>query len=121
MIAPACERIVFQHSNRTPRGKAYRAQHVANVRYYYRLPNSPKCKDSITLEQTAKELQVSTTLIKRLIRQKILPAKQVVKCAPWIIRREDLAVEAVQRQVQAARGGYRLPQIAMGQQELPFK
>jgi len=106
---------------RTPHGKTFRAHHVANVRHYHRLPNFPKCRDWITLEQAAKALEVSTTLIKRLIRQKILPAKQVVKCAPWIIRREDLALDAVQRQIKAARGGYRLPTIAMGQQELPLK
>jgi DNA invertase Pin-like site-specific DNA recombinase len=106
---------------RTPHGKPWRSQHVANVRYYYRLPNFPKCRDWVTLEQAAKELHVSDTLIKRLIRQKVLPAKQVVKYAPWIIRREDLASSGVKRQIQAARGGYRLPQIAMGQQELPMK
>jgi hypothetical protein len=106
---------------RTPHGKTWRVHHVSNVRYYYRLPNFSKGKDWLTLEQATEELHVSTTLLKRLIRQKILPARQIVKCAPWIIRREDLTSEPVQRQIKAARGGYRLPQIAMGQQEFPFK
>ena len=48
-----------------------------------------------------------------------LPARQVVKFAPWIIAKKDLLLAAVQEQIKAARrGGHRLPQILLGQGRL---
>jgi hypothetical protein len=34
-------------------------------------------------------LAVSETVIRRLIKQRVLPAKQVVESTPWIIARQD--------------------------------
>ena len=61
---------------RTGTGKAWRAHSIASVRYQYRLPNFPKGKDWLTLKQAAKQLQVSETVVKRLIAQGMLPASQ---------------------------------------------
>src|SRR5580700_3396589 len=69
-----------------------------------------------------RELQVSDTVVKRLIRERVLPAKQVVKFAPWIIEKNNLLSPAVQQQVKAARrGGHRLPQIVLGQGQLSLE
>src|ERR1700746_36747 len=76
----------------------------------------------ITQEEAARELQVSDTVVKRLIRERVLPAKQVVKFAPWIIEKKDLLLPAVQQQVKAARrGSHRLPQIVLGQGQLSLE
>jgi hypothetical protein len=76
----------------------------------------------VTQEEAARELQVSNTVVKRLIRQRILPATQVVRYAPWIIAKTDLLLAAVQEQVKAARrGGHRLPQILLGQGQLSLE
>jgi hypothetical protein len=88
---------------RTGTGKTWRAHSVASVRYQYRLPNFPKAKDWLTLGQAADQLEVSETVVKRLITQGTLPASQVVPLAPWIMRRADLALAAVQAEVQAIR------------------
>ena len=88
---------------RTGTGKTWRAHSVASVRYQYRLPNFPKGKDWLTLRQTAEQLEVSETVVKRLITQGTLPASQVVPSAPWIIRRTDLDLAAVHAEVQAVQ------------------
>jgi hypothetical protein len=64
---------------------------------------------------------VSDTVIKRLIREQVLPATQVVQCAPWVIDRKDIELPAVQAQVQAVQCGRRLPPIVPGQAQLPLE
>ena len=88
---------------RTGTGKTWRAHSVACVRYQYRLPNFPKEHAWLTLEQAAVQLGVSATVIRRLIAQGTLPASQVVPSAPWIIAASDLALLAVQTEVQAVQ------------------
>jgi hypothetical protein len=88
---------------RTGTGKAWRAHSIASVRHQYRLPNFPKGKDWLTLKQAAARLQVSETVVKRLISQGTLPASQAVPSAPWVIRRTDLNLGAVQAEVHTVR------------------
>jgi DNA invertase Pin-like site-specific DNA recombinase len=88
---------------RTGTGKTWRAHSVACVRYQYRLPNFPKDHAWLTLAQAAVQLGVSATVIRRLIAQGTLPASQVVPSAPWIIDASDLALLAVQTEVQAVQ------------------
>ena len=64
---------------------------------------------------------MSDTVIKRLIREQVLPATQVVQCAPWVIYRKDLELPAVQAQVQAVHCGRRLPLIVPGQGQLALE
>jgi hypothetical protein len=106
---------------RTGTGKTWRAHSVANLRYTQRLPNYPKGKDWLTVEQTAAVLHVSATVIRRLIKQRILPAKQVVAATPWIIARHDLELPRVQAEVQAVRQGRHLPKTSPDQGEFPWK
>jgi hypothetical protein len=94
---------------RTGTEKTWRAHSVASVRYPYRLPNFSKAKDWLTLGQAAEQLEVSETVVKRLITQGTLPASPVVPLAPWIIRRADLALSAVQAEGPAVRASRRRP------------
>jgi hypothetical protein len=75
----------------------------------------------LTQEQAARELQVSDTVVKRLIREGILPATHVVECAPWVIERKDLALPAIQGQVKAVKCGRKLPWTAPGQQQFALQ
>ena len=75
----------------------------------------------VTREQAAELLKVSNTVIRRLIREQVLPATQVVHCAPWVIDRQDLELPAVQAQVQAVHCGRRLPLIVPGQGQLSLE
>lgn len=106
---------------KTGAGQSWRLHSVHNTRYYYRLPNHRNSKDWLTVEQTAIQLKVSHTVIRRLIRERILPAKQVVESTPWIICREDLALPAVQAAVAAVHSGRQPKKHNPHQTTLPFE
>jgi DNA invertase Pin-like site-specific DNA recombinase len=107
---------------KTGQEKTWNASRVAGLRGYHKIAPFQKQDDWITQEEAARELQVSDTVVKRLIRERVLPAKQVVKFAPWIIEKKDLLLPAIQQQVKAARrGGHRLPQIVLGQGQLSLE
>jgi excisionase family DNA binding protein len=105
----------------TGTGKTWRAHSVANLRHYHRLPNYEKGVDWLTIELAAKMLEVSHTVIRRLIAEGTLPATQVVPRAPRIIARESLSLPPVQAAVQAVHQGRQLRKPTPGQQEFPWK
>jgi DNA invertase Pin-like site-specific DNA recombinase len=106
---------------KTGQEKSWNASRVAGLRGYHNIEPFQKQDGWVTQQQAAEELKVSDTVIKRLIRQQVLPATQVVLCAPWVIDRKDLELPAVQAQVQAVHHGRRLPQIVPGQGQLPLE
>lgn len=106
---------------KTGAGKSWRLHSVHNTRYYYRLPNYRNSKDWLTVEQTAIELKVSHTVIRRLIRERTLPAEQVVESTPWIIGREDLTLPAVQSAIKAVHAGRQPKKQSPDQTTLPFE
>jgi hypothetical protein len=106
---------------RTGTGKTWRAHSVSSLRYTHRLPNYIKGKDWLTVEQTAAALEFSETVIRRLVKQRILPANQVIESTPWIIARDDLELRRVQAEIQAVRQGRRLPKTSPDQGEFPWE
>jgi excisionase family DNA binding protein len=56
-----------------------------------------------TLEEAAAVLKVSEATVRRLIQEKILPATQHCKGAPWVIRARDLDGETVRRAADSRR------------------
>jgi excisionase family DNA binding protein len=56
-----------------------------------------------TLLEAAEALAVSTSTVLRMIRAGILPANQLCKGAPWIIRHCDLQHNDVRREAMARR------------------
>jgi DNA invertase Pin-like site-specific DNA recombinase len=107
---------------KTGQEKTWNASRVAGLRGYHKIAPYQKQDGWVTQEEAARELQVSDTVVKRLIRERVLPARQVVKFAPWIIEKKDLLLPAVQQQVKAARrGGHSLPQIVLGQGQLSLE
>jgi hypothetical protein len=67
------------------------------------------------MRQAAETLGTSDASVRQLIEQKTLPARQVVKFAPWMIERAHLMLPAVHRAVRLIQTGRR-PSIARGQQ-----
>jgi DNA invertase Pin-like site-specific DNA recombinase len=106
---------------RTGAGKTWRAHSVQNVRYHHRLPKYTKGMDWLTVEGAATTLEVSETVIRRLIKDRTLPARQVIALAPWIIARADLDLPAVQAAVRAVRQGRQLPKTSPEQGEFLWK
>ena len=114
-------RILNRLRYRTGLGLTWRSSRVAGVRKHHGIPPYDHHPDRLTLEQVAEILEVSNTVVRRLIEDQVLPARQVVAYAPWVIRREDLALPAVQAAVQAVRAGLKRPRTDSGHPELPFK
>jgi hypothetical protein len=61
------------------------------------------------MQQAAVALSVSDAVIRRLVMQKTLPAKQIVKFAPWMIERAHLDLPAVHRAIRLVHTGRRDP------------
>jgi len=106
---------------KTGQEKTWKASRVAGLRGYHEIEPFQRQDGWVTQEQAARELKVSDTVIKRLIRERILPATQVVNFAPWVIDRKDLELPAVQAQVQAVHCGRRLPPIVASQGQLSLE
>ena len=106
---------------KTGQEKSWNASRVAGLRGYHKIEPFQRQDGWVTQEQAAQELKVSNTVIKRLIREQILPATQVVECAPWVINQKDLDLPAVRARVRAVHEGHRLPLIAPGQGQLPLE
>jgi hypothetical protein len=117
MVAQVLNRLGY----RTGQGQTWRVHHIYNVRYERRLPNYQKNGAWLTLQETARELHVSTTVIKRLVTEGILPARQVVQGAPWVIARNTLHFPGVQAHIHAVHAGRKPPRTVAGQDELPLK
>jgi DNA invertase Pin-like site-specific DNA recombinase len=106
---------------KTGQEMTWNASRVAGVRWYHEIVGFQKQEGWLTQDQAARELQVSDTVVKRLIRERILPATHVVEYAPWVIERKDLALPAVQEQVNAVRCGRKRPWTAPGQQQFALE
>jgi hypothetical protein len=73
---------------------------VRSARSYYQLPafaqnDQPR---EVTLQVAARRLNVSESIVRRMIDEKILPANQVVVCAPWQIPVEALDSEEIRKE-----------------------
>jgi hypothetical protein len=106
---------------KTGQEKNWNASRVAGLRGYHNIEPFQRQDGWLTQEQAAEELKVSDTVIKRLIREQVVPATQVVEYAPWVIDRKNLKLPAVQAQVQAVHCGRRLPSIVPDQGQLPLE
>ena len=75
----------------------------------------------VTLYEAAEILQISQASVRKLIKQNILPGKQVVCFAPWVIDRRDLGRKKVKAAADRIRKTRRAAEPSPDQQELPFK
>ena len=70
---------------RTGADNTWNEVRVYSVRHRYQLPtfDPNQCNpNELTLEQAARRLNLSTPSVRKMIEQKILPAQQIVECAP---------------------------------------
>ncbi len=112
-------RILNRLGYRTGAGNTWTQQRVISLRHAHDIPVfavEPAGPTTLTIEQAARALGVSTTTVRRLIINGRLPAQQPVPYAPWAIAPEHLGAEAVQRAVEAVKAGRQLPQTAPARQ-----
>ena len=107
---------------RTGAGNTWAQGRVMGLRAYQKIPAVDRGPDRpwITLDEAAKELGVSRHPVRRLIRHGILPARQVVRHAPWIIERRNLELPEVRHRIEAIHDGRKAPWTARGQNAFPF-
>ena len=99
---------------RTGNGNTWTEKRVQHVRHTKGFPVCPPPDQRlwITMQQAAAALAVSDAVIRRLVMQKTLPARQIVKFAPWMIERSHLDLPAVHRAVRLVHTGKRSPSLA---------
>jgi DNA invertase Pin-like site-specific DNA recombinase len=105
----------------TGQGKTWRVHHVHGLRHTRGLTNYKRAGDWLSLEGAAGKLDVSNTVVKKMIQEGVLPARQVVSYAPWVIERANLELPAVQHRVRAVHEGRKLARPVAGQRELPLE
>jgi hypothetical protein len=103
---------------RTGVGNSWHVMRVRSARSYYQLPAFAQNEQQVTLQVAAQRLQVSQAIVRRMIEEKILPARQLVFCAPWQIPMEALDSEAIRKEVTHIKNRVRIPrrQSVEGQQ-----
>jgi excisionase family DNA binding protein len=83
---------------RTGQGKTWTARRVGSIRKVHGLHayrSAEKDGAWLTMTEAATKLGVTNHVIRRLIKERILPAEQVVAGAPYQIRAADLADERI--------------------------
>jgi excisionase family DNA binding protein len=82
----------------TGRGKGWTRSRVCIVRNHRGIPpyreGERAERGEVTLEEAAGFLKLSEATVRRLINEKILPATQPCKGAPWVIRAEAFFSQA---------------------------
>ena len=96
---------------RTGVGNSWNVMRVRSARSYYELPafaqnDQPR---EVTLQVAARRLNVGQSVVRRMIEEKKLPARQVVPCAPWQIPVEALDSEATRKEATHIKKQVRLP------------
>ena len=96
-----------------------RVQHVRHTKGYPACP-PPEQRRWITMQQAAAALSVSDAVVRRLVMHKTLPAKQIVKFAPWMIERAHLELPAVHRAARIVHTGKRSPSLTTSNAQTPM-
>ena len=85
---------------------------VRSARSYYQLPAFSQDQEAkeLTVKVAAQRLNVSEWVVRRMIEEKALPARQVIVCAPWQIPAEALDSEVIRQQAMNIKNRVRVPQ-----------
>lgn len=98
---------------KTAKGHGWTRNRVCIVRNHEGIPVHDPAQAAaegwLTMDGAAAQLGVSDTVIRKLIERDVLPARQVIACAPWMIRASDLACDGVVHYVNQVRSGRALP------------
>ena len=88
-------------------GNSWTRGRICSLRRQYHIPiyreGERVERGEVTLNEAAAALAISTTTIRRLIAEGVLPATQPCKGAPWIIRLADLERDEIRCQADARR------------------
>jgi len=98
---------------KTAKGHGWTRNRVCIVRNHEGIPVHDAAQAAaegwLTMDGAAAQLGVSDTVIRKLIDRQVLPARQVIAHAPWMIRASDLACDGVVHYVDQVRSGRARP------------
>jgi hypothetical protein len=83
---------------KSPDGKSWTTVRVRELRERLEIPEfdpSTVDRETISADETASRLKISIGSVHLLIRQGVLPATQLMPCAPWKVPVDALESEAV--------------------------
>ena len=97
---------------RTGVGNGWNVSRVHSARCYHQLPAFAQNDqpNEITIQVAAQRLNVSQSIVRRMIEDKMLPARQVVVCAPWQIPVEAVDSEVIRKEATNIKNRVRVPQ-----------
>jgi hypothetical protein len=111
--------VLNRSQKQTGRGNTWTRMRVCSVRNQKGISpyqdGERKARGEVTLNEAADILTVSPSTVLRMIGTGLLPAHQLCKGAPWIIRGSALHTEAVQREANSRRA--RVPSSHNPQQQ----
>jgi excisionase family DNA binding protein len=106
----------------TGAGNSWTEGRVRHLRSHHQIPAFEKKgkRSWITLAEAAAALAVHPGTVRNLIQSGLLPAKQVVRHAPWLIKPEDLHRAEIRAYVFAGSGKGKRPRHENGQDTMSF-
>jgi hypothetical protein len=105
----------------TGQGNDWSLSRVVGFRHTHGIDAFGGCPGTVNLQEASRRLKVSDTVIEGLIRRGVLPDRQVVQYAPWVIEERSLELPTVQMAIQRVHRGKRYPSAAADHPELPIK
>lgn len=101
-------------------GNSWSEKRVRSLRSHLNLPayDAGQQENRLNLRQVAEQLAVSTTIVRRLIASKVLPATQVIPGAPWEIDGKVIASPQVIQAATALRNRERRPRCPVDERTL---
>ena len=107
MPDPSIAAVLNRAGKKTGKGNGWTRSRVRFLRHHRQIqayrPDERAERGEVTLEEAADILKVSESTVRRLVKAKVLPAHQLCKGAPWVIRTSDLSQETVKRAADARR------------------
>jgi hypothetical protein len=103
-VAATLNRMTFT----TGQGNTWTARRVVEVRRSHGIAayeSAHKGGEWLTQIEVAHHLGINVHVVRRMMVEGVIPAVQVMKCAPWQIRRADLEAKSVIEAVQRAKNG----------------
>lgn len=109
---------------KTGMGNSWNKSRVNSTRNHHKFPtyvsNAEISRPFLTLEEAAAELQINPSTVRRLIKNNVITAKQVISCAPWQIDKSELKKESVKMVIKGLKNRKRCPQSLSADGETPM-
>ena len=103
----------------TGRGNGWTRARVCSLRAQKAIPvyrpGERAERGEATLDEAAQALALSRSTIRRLITEGLLPAQQLCKNAPWIVRHADLVSQGIQYEADCRRARHPRPESSLQQ------